>query len=201
MLLRAAALPRLAAVPAAGKLVGKVVDLNYYPWYLVTSERANAGAFASREVLPMSSLTEKERWCDLHLKRLQANPNAKPKGGWSRVCAAPASNASRWAKWRADNAQRLERLPHKAICCRDPWRVCLAASRGRRWRARYRRQKIVPSTPWLPSVYIRGRSRIASTSSHDCYGWRGTSRRIVRRSSCTTRGSGANGSGCCDAGD
>ncbi len=52
-----------------------------------------------------------------------------------------------------------------------------------------------------PSVYIRGRSRIASTSSHDCYGWRGTSRRIVRRSSCTTRGSGANGSGCCDAGD
>jgi len=104
LLLRAAALPRLAAVPAAGKLVGKVVDLNYYPWYLVTSERASAGAFASREVLPMSSLTEKERWCDLHLKRLQADPNATPKGGWSRVCAAPASNASRWTKWRADNA-------------------------------------------------------------------------------------------------
>ena len=90
-------LRRAAGLPAAA---GKVVDLNDYPWYLVTSERASAGAFASREVLPMSSLGEKERWCDLHLKRLQADPNAKPKGGWSRVCAAPASNASRWAKWR-----------------------------------------------------------------------------------------------------
>ena len=40
LLLRAAALPRLAAVPAAGKVVDKVVDLNDYPWCLVTSERA-----------------------------------------------------------------------------------------------------------------------------------------------------------------
>ena len=94
-------LMRAAGLPVAA---GNVVDLNDYPWYLVTSERASAGAFASREVLPMSSLGEKERWCDLHLKRLQADPNATPKGGWSRVCAAPASNASRWTKWRADNA-------------------------------------------------------------------------------------------------
>ena len=100
-------LRRAAGLPAAaGKLVGKVVDLNDYPWYLVTSERVSAGAFASREVLPMSSLCEKDRWCDLHLKRLQADPNATPKGGWSRVCAAPASNASRWTQWRADHPRR-----------------------------------------------------------------------------------------------
>ena len=48
-------LRRAVGLPAAA---GKVVDLNDYPWYLVTSERASAGAFASREVLPMSSLTE-----------------------------------------------------------------------------------------------------------------------------------------------
>ena len=103
LLLRAATLP-----PCSGAGCGQARRQGrrpqYYPWYLETSKRASAGAFASREVLPMSSLPETERWCDLHLKRVQAYPNAKPKGGWSRVCAAPASNASRWAKWRADNA-------------------------------------------------------------------------------------------------
>jgi hypothetical protein len=162
LLLRAAALPRLAAVPAAGKLVGKVVDLNYYPWYLVTSERANAGAFASREVLPMSSLTEKERWCDLHLKRLQADPNATPKGGWSRVCAAPASNASRWTKWRADNA--WSGCPTKQFVAGIPGGSVLLHHAGAGGVLVTGGKKIVPSTPWLRAkarqcVHYHRRSR------------------------------------------
>ncbi|KAH8077002.1 hypothetical protein JL720_10303 [Aureococcus anophagefferens] len=71
--------------------------------YVVASQRPQQGVFADREVLPFSSDEEKQKWCDLHWKAHGKTGGAKQGQRWARVCPAPEGHGPKFQPWRDAN--------------------------------------------------------------------------------------------------
>ena len=78
-------------------------DLADYAGYAVVSERAAAGPFAAREVLPFSGDEEKAKWCGLLWRDHGKTGAAKAGQRWARVCASPEGQLPKFEPWRDAN--------------------------------------------------------------------------------------------------